>query len=43
MGWGAAGGFLEQARISLKEEDMEQEIEGQGAEVEKGSQETPVL
>ena len=34
--WGAAGGFLEEAGVALEEEDVEEEIEGEGAEVEEG-------
>ena len=35
MGGGAAGGFLEEARVALQEEDVEKEVEGEGAEVDK--------
>ena len=38
-----AGGFFEEARVALEEEDVEKEIEGERAEVEKCGQETPVL
>ena len=41
--WGSAGRFLEQARVALQEEDVEEEVEGEGAEVEEGGQEAPDL
>lgn len=40
---GAAGGFLEESGVALEKIDMEEEIEGEGAEVEKGGQKSPVL
>lgn len=43
MGWGSSGGFFEEARVSLKEIDVEEKIEGQRTEVEKGCEEAPVL
>jgi len=33
---GAAGGFFEKAGVALEEEDVEEEIEREGAEVEEG-------
>lgn len=43
MGWRSSGGFFEEARVSLKEIDMEEKIEGQRTEVEKSCEEAPVL
>jgi len=40
---GATRRFLEKARVTLEEEDMEEEVEGQRAEVEEGCYESPVL
>jgi len=33
---GAAGGLFEEAGVALEEEDVEEEVEGEGAEVEEG-------
>jgi len=33
---GAAGGFFQEAGIALEEEDVKEEIKGEGAEVEEG-------
>ena len=35
MGGGATTGFFEEAGVALEEEDMEEEVEGEGAEVEE--------
>lgn len=43
MGRGPARGLLEKAGITLEEEDVEEEVKGQRAEVEKCGQEPPVL
>ncbi len=43
MGGAAAGGFFEQARVALQEEDVEEEVQGEGAEVDECCQEAPVL
>lgn len=43
VGGGAAGGFFEEARVALHEEDVEDEVEGEGAEVEEGCCEAPEL
>ncbi len=43
MSWGAAGGFFEEAGVALEEEDVEEEVEVQGAEVEKRCYYPPVL
>lgn len=40
---GAAGCFFKKAGVALEEENMEKEIEGERAEVDKSSQEAPVL
>ena len=37
------GGLLEHARVALDEEDVEEEVEGEGAEVDEGGEEAPVL
>lgn len=37
------GGFLEHAGVALDEEDVEEEVEGEGAEVDEGGDEAPVL
>lgn len=39
----AAGRFLEQARVSLEEEDVVEEVEAEWAEVEEGGEQSPVL
>lgn len=39
----AAGGFFEHARVALDEEDVEEEVEGERAEVDEGGEEAPVL
>ena len=39
----SARGFFEQAGIALQEEDVEEEIEGERAEVEEGGYEAPIL
>ena len=36
MGGGAAGGFLKEAGVALEEEDVEEKVKGEGAEVEEG-------
>ena len=43
MGGRAAGGFFEEAGVALEEEDVEEEVEGEGAEVEERGQNAPVL
>lgn len=43
VGWGAAGGFFEEAGVALEEEDVEEEVDGERAEVDEGCQEAPVL
>lgn len=43
MRGGTAGGFLEEAGVALEEEDMEEEVEGERAEVKEGGYEAPVL
>lgn len=40
---GRGGVLLEEAAVALEEEDVEEEVEGQGAEVEEGCQEAPEL
>lgn len=40
---GRSGGFFKHARIALDEEDVEDELETEGAEIDKGGQEAPVL
>lgn len=35
VGGGAAGGFFEEAGVALHEKDVEDEVEGEGAEVEE--------
>lgn len=35
MRGGAAGGFFEEAGVALEEEDVEEEVEGEGAKVEE--------
>lgn len=40
---GATGRFLEQSRIALEEEDMEEEVEREGSKVDEGGQEAPIL
>lgn len=43
-GGGEGGhGFFEEARVALEEEDVEEEVERQGAEVDEGGEEAPVL
>lgn len=39
----ATGRFLEQARVSLEEEDVVEEVEAEWAEVEEGGEQSPVL
>jgi hypothetical protein len=43
VGWGAAGGFFEEAGVALEEEDVEDEVYGRRPEVEECSYEAPVL
>lgn len=43
VGWRSSGGFFEEARVSLKEVDVEEEIEGQRTEIEERCEEAPVL
>lgn len=43
VGGGGAGGFFEEARVAREEEDVEDEVEGEGAEVEEGGYEAPEL
>ena len=43
MRGGAAGGFFEEARVALKEENVEDEVEGEGAEVKECGEKAPVL
>ncbi|KAI9811004.1 MAG: hypothetical protein M1827_005736 [Pycnora praestabilis] len=43
MGGGAAGGFFEEAGVALEEEDVEDQVDGEGAEVEERCQDAPVL
>ena len=43
MSGGATGRFFEQARVALEKEDVEEKVEGKGAEVKECGQETPVL
>jgi hypothetical protein len=38
-----SGGLLEHAGVALDEEDVEEEVEGEGAEVDEGGEEAPVL
>jgi len=33
---GAAGGLFEEAGVALEEENMEEEVEGEGAKIEEG-------
>lgn len=43
MGWRSSGRFFEEARVALKEIDVEEEVEGQRTEVEERCEEAPVL
>jgi len=43
VGGGAARGFFEEAGVAGEEEDVEDEVEGEGAEVEEGGYEAPEL
>jgi len=43
MGWRAAGGLLEEARVALEEEDVEEKVEAERAEITEGACEAPVL
>lgn len=43
VGGGAAGGFFEEPGVALHEEDVEDEVEGERAEVEEGCCEAPEL
>lgn len=43
VGWRPAGGLLQQARVALEEEDVEEEVEIQRTEVEEGCEQAPVL
>lgn len=43
MCWGTPGRFFEETRVSLEEEDVENEVEREGAKVEEGREETPIL
>lgn len=43
MGWRPAGGLFEEAGVALEEVDVEEEVERQGAKVEKGCEQAPVL
>jgi hypothetical protein len=43
VGGRTARGLLEQARVALEEVDVEEEVDGEGAEVEEGCEEAPVL
>lgn len=43
VGRGAAGGFFEKPGVALHEEYVEDEVEGEGAEVEEGGCEAPEL
>lgn len=38
-----AGGFFEETGVALQEEDMKEEVEREGAKVDEGGEETPVL
>jgi len=40
---GPAAGFFEEARVALEEEDMEEEVKGERAEVEERGEDAPVL
>ena len=37
------GGFLEHAGVALDEEDVEEEVQGEGPEVDESGEEAPVL
>lgn len=43
MRWRPAGRLLEEAGVALEEVDVEEEVEGQRAEVKERRQESPVL
>jgi hypothetical protein len=43
MGRRSPGALFEEARVSLEEEDVVEEVEAEGAEVEEGGEEAPVL
>lgn len=43
MRWGSTGGLFEESGITLEKVDMEEEVEGEGPEVEERGQESPVL
>lgn len=38
-----AAGFFKEARVALQEEDVEEEVEGEGAEIYECGEEAPVL
>jgi hypothetical protein len=37
------GGFFQHAGVALHEEDVEDEVEGEGSEVDEGGEEAPEL
>lgn len=43
VGGRATGGLFEKAGVALEEENVEEEVEGEGTEVAKGREEPPVL
>jgi hypothetical protein len=43
VGRRAPGALFKQARVSLEEEDVVEEVEREGAEVEEGRYEAPIL
>lgn len=43
MGGGAAGGLFEKTRVPLEEEDVEDQVKAEGAEVDECREEPPVL
>jgi hypothetical protein len=43
VGGRASGRLLEKARVALEKEDVVEEVEAEGPEVEEGGDETPVL
>jgi hypothetical protein len=43
MGGRAARALLEEARVALQEEDVVEQVEREGAKVEEGCYEAPVL
>lgn len=43
VGWRAPGGFFKKTGVPLKEEDVEDEIQGKRSEIEECGYEAPIL